>query len=142
MNKRNQKMLALMAAVLSVAAMMAGCGQKAAQESQVTVPVTEVPETAAPEETTLPVEMEAVVTVPEVEAPEAGSITYVEYLELTAEEQQVYYENFETPDAFFAWMDSAKAEYEASTEPLETFADENQEVVNDGFFEEESVEDW
>ena len=59
-------------------------------------------------------------TIPEVEAPEAGSIGYAEYLELTVEEQQAYYENFESADDFFVWLNDAQVEDEATTTPTET----------------------
>ena len=71
---------------------------------------------------------------PEVSAPEAGSIDYETYLALTVEEQQAYYENFETPDDFFVWLEEAEAEYEANRE--------NEPSENSGFFIEEGVEDW
>lgn len=152
MNKlifRNQKFAVLLTVVLFVAAMMAGCGQKADQEPQTveSAPATEASVmTTTPEEMTLPEEMEIIETFPEVEAPEAGSITYAEYLDLTVEEQQAYYENFETPDAFFAWLNPAMAEYAASTEHEETYGNNQEETgpieVADGIFVEEELEDW
>lgn len=86
-----------------------------------TVPTTEPEETVSEE--TVPMDTE-----PLVEAPEAGSISYEEYLELEVEVQEAYYESFENADAFFAWLDEAQASYEATKPTSSHF--------------EEGVEDW
>lgn len=86
-----------------------------------TVPTTEPEETVSEE--TVPMDTE-----PLVEAPEAGSISYEEYLELEVEVQEAYYESFENADAFFAWLDEAQAAYEATKPTSSHF--------------EEGVEDW
>ena len=137
----NQKVMILLAMFMTLTVMLVGCKQEAPQEPQATetMVATEVPVTTVPEETTMPEEIEVIITIPEVEAPEAGSITYAEYLELSAEEQQAYYENFDTVDAFFKWMDAAKAEYEAAVK--ENVADENPAETESEFFLEEGVED-
>lgn len=93
-------------------------------------------------------EEEIIETEPEVDAPEPGSITYEEYMALEVEVQQAYYEKFETPDDFFTWLNAAKAEQEAATEPQPTVGSENVEneepttPAGDIFIEDENVEDW
>ena len=125
------------------------------------IPETELPETfpteTAAENKTEATEIEPVETEPEeteeeiiietepeVDAPEAGSITYKEYLALPVEVQQAYYNKFESPDAFFLWLQEAKAEHDAATEPSETFGDEDStnSTENPGIDIEEDVEDW
>ena len=153
MNKRimkHRKLIALLAAVLAMAGMMAGCKQEQKQETQAVettaateAVVTTVPEeTTAPVETTLPEETEVIVTFPEVEAPEAGSITYAEYLELTAQEQQAYYENFESVDAFFAWLNPAKEEYAEYLATQAADGNDGEENESPIIVGEESLEEW
>lgn len=77
-----------------------------------TVPTTEATE---PEETTAPT-TEA--TEPEDTKPAASA--YLWYASLSAEEQQKYYESFASPEAFFAWFNAAKAEYEASKDYMDS----------------------
>lgn len=142
--KRN---ITLLAALLALSVVFSGCKQETPATEPATEPVavtepvvaTEPEATAATE---VPEEIEIEIeTFPEVDAPEAGSITYEEYLALEVEVQQAYYEGFENPDAFFAWLNDAKAEYEAATEPLETVAPDDN--TDSGIYiEDESVEDW
>lgn len=84
-----------------------------------------------------------VATEPELSGPEPGSINYVEYLALSAEEQQTYYYRFESPDAFFLWLDAVKKEYEADN-TISTIPDDEDTVPTQGdnFIEDEDVEDW
>lgn len=64
-------------------------------------------------------------TKPKSDTPAVSGMTYKEYLALDAQAQQAYYNQFASPDDFFKWFDSAKAEYEAATEPMETFGEED-----------------
>ena len=152
MNKNYVKLLSLLLVAAVMATALLGC--KAKEEPKATEPatqteVTEAPAVAEPETVeTEPEATEAVVaeTEPEVDAPEAGSLTYEEYLALEVEMRESYYESFATADDFFAWLDSAKAEYEAVTEPTEVVGSEGESSedigIVDDTFEEESVEDW
>lgn len=54
-------------------------------------------------------------------APKA--LTWKEFSALDAAQQLAYYESFATPEAFFAWQERAKAEYEAGVKVIEV--DEN-----------------
>ena len=112
-------------------------------EKETAVLETEPEATETVPETT---EEEIIETEPEVDAPEPGSITYEEYLALEVEVQQAYYEKFETPDDFFAWMNAAKAEQEAATEPQPTVGFEEvedpTEPAGDIFIDDENGEDW
>lgn len=78
------------------------------------------------------------ITLPEVDAPEAGSITYQEYLTLPLEVQQAYYENFESPDAFFDWLSDAEAVYEAEKNATEATIPEDSDI----YIEEGELEEW
>lgn len=49
----------------------------------------------------------------------AGSLSYEEYIAMSGEEQQKYFESFESVEAFFEWYNAAKAEYEANREEIE-----------------------
>ena len=42
-----------------------------------------------------------------------GSTDYEKYLAMTGEEQEAFYNTFASPDEFFAWLNNARAEYEA-----------------------------
>jgi len=44
--------------------------------------------------------------------PEAGKSTYEQYMSMTPEEQQKYFESFESEQAFFDWYRKAKEEYD------------------------------
>ena len=108
-------------------------------------PKTEATETEPEETEPQDTEEEIIIeTEPKVDAPKVGSITYEEYLALPVEAQQAYYNKFESPDAFFLWLKEAKAEYDAATEPPETFGDEDStnSTENPGIDIEEDVEDW
>ena len=50
---------------------------------------------------------------PEVDTPDVPTLTYEEYIAMSAEEQKAYYDSFPTYHDFFAWYNAAKAEYEA-----------------------------
>ena len=43
-----------------------------------------------------------------------GLLSYEEYRDLSGREQQEYYNTFSDVEAFFAWYNAAKAEYEAA----------------------------
>lgn len=64
-------------------------------------------------------------------APVVGTLTYEEYLALPVESQEAYYASFESVEAFFEWLNTAKSETQA-TEEYEGALE----------VEEESVEDW
>ena len=82
-------------------------------------------------------------TEPEVDAPEPGSITYAQYLALPVEVQQAYYHKFESPEAFFLWLDAAKKEHESGNAPSPTLGDEETEPTEgDIVIDDEEVEDW
>ena len=74
-----------------------------------------------PDETTPPAtdkEEEPVVTTPPTEVPtepeEGDTVTAYEwYLSLSGPEQQAFFASFANPAEFFAWLNNAKAEYEA-----------------------------
>lgn len=46
-------------------------------------------------------------------------LTYEEYLALTPAQQQAYYETFEDYEAYFAWLNQAKENYENSKDQIE-----------------------
>ena len=46
-------------------------------------------------------------------------LTYEQYNALSAEEQEEYFNSFDTIDDFFAWYNQAKQEYEDSQEYIE-----------------------
>ena len=48
-----------------------------------------------------------------VTAPASDEVTYEIYQAMTGEEQMVFMDSFESMDAFFAWYNAAKEEYEA-----------------------------
>ena len=52
-------------------------------------------------------------------------LTYEEYNALSAEEQEAYFNSFDTIEDFFAWYNKAKAEYEASQDYTEIGGDGN-----------------
>ncbi len=155
-NRKNRRLVAVLVVFIALLAAMLAFVWK--QESGSQTPETELPETTAAEapaevETdapeTLPEETEEEIfieTEPEVDAPEAGSITYAEYLALDVEVQQAYYNKFASPEDFFLWLNAAKAEHEASTEPQPTTGSEDGEQSTeptDGIIvEDEDVEDW
>lgn len=53
-----------------------------------------------------------------------GTVTYEEYISMSGSEQQKYFESFESPEAFFAWYNDAKAKYEAENPSIEIGGDE------------------
>ena len=48
---------------------------------------------------------------------------YEKLLEMSGEEQQAFMESFESLEAFFAWLEEAKAEYEAKNPGIEIGTD-------------------
>lgn len=48
---------------------------------------------------------------------------YEKLMEMSGEEQQAFMESFESLDAFFAWLEAAKAEYEAKNPGIEIGGD-------------------
>ena len=52
-------------------------------------------------------------------------LTYEEYNALSAEEQEAYFNSFDTIEDFFAWYNKAKAEYEADQDYIEVGGDGN-----------------
>ena len=48
-----------------------------------------------------------------------GKMTYEKYIALSPEEQQKYYNSFASVEAFFNWLNAAKAEYEANRDEIE-----------------------
>ena len=69
------------------------------------------------------------------EGPEAFSLSYEDYLALPVTMQQAYYENFQTPEEFFEWLDMVQEEYQANMVPTET-------IAGDLFAEQGGIEDW
>ena len=66
--------------------------------------------TTAPTETTEPkTDGEHEVGITE---PQAGALSYAEYLAMSPAEQQAYYESFSSLEEFIAWHNAAQAEYE------------------------------
>ncbi len=65
----------------------------------ITVPLTEY----RPPETTKPT-LEL--------SPWEKILTYKQYLEMTTEERNAFYDSFEDPDEFYAWFDEVQAMYE------------------------------
>ena len=59
---------------------------------------------------------------PETEPPVSGkdpaSYTYEEFLAMSSAEQQAHFEQFTAIEAYFAWYNSAKAEYEANDDSI------------------------
>ena len=143
MNKNTKKILQMIA-LAAVLMQLAGCKKAPAQETaaeETTVPVQTTAETTVQTTVESTQETEIIETVPKVTAPEAGSIGYEEYLKLSAEEQQTYYENFDSGDDFFAWLDEAKTEYEAETEKVSNDPESNLDATDSEYFGEEGVED-
>lgn len=48
-----------------------------------------------------------------------GTVTYEEYIAMSGEEQQNFYNTFAKPEDFFAWYNAAKAEYDANQNYIE-----------------------
>lgn len=61
------------------------------------------------------------------EAPAAGHIpnstAYEQYNNMSGEEQLAFMESFDSVEAFVAWLNAAKADYEASNPPIEITGD-------------------
>lgn len=73
---------------------------------------TEDTEETTPSEETTPTEE----STPPTEDPNQGSsntTAYEEYIKMSGEQQLAFMQSFESPEAFFAWLNAAKAEYEA-----------------------------
>jgi hypothetical protein len=118
------------------------------REKENPVPVTTEPtvESSATQlettETTAPEAGTTVETEPALNVPEPGSITYAEYLALSVEIQQAYYHKFESPEAFFQWLDAAKKAHEAAEETDPGVDDGEDPTEGTIFIEDEEVEDW
>lgn len=69
------------------------------------------PQETKPEETK-PQETKPQETKPEETKPQNTVTEYEEYLAMSPEEQQAFFESFDSVDAYFAWLNAAKAEYE------------------------------
>lgn len=71
---------------------------------------------SAEENTTVPTETTEPKTDGEYEVgstePQAGALSYAEYLAMSPADQQAYYESFPTLEEFIAWHNAAQAEYE------------------------------
>ena len=65
----------------------------------------------APEDTRPPIE----VTVPDGTQPYTD---YEQYMDMSEEEQMKFYDSFESDQAFFDWLNQAKAEYEKAHPPV------------------------
>lgn len=61
-------------------------------------------------------------SLPPVKEPDT-SMTYAEYIELSAEEQQAHFESFASVDDFFAWYNAAKKEYDDEQSRVEVSGD-------------------
>lgn len=136
-NPKSKKMIVLLLVLtFLLVPILTGCTSENADPSRSPESTPAATISTSPEETEEPVIIE---TFPELDAPEPFSICYAEYLELSPEMQQAYYENFETPEDFYDWFDSAKAEYENSTDPAESMSTESGDNI---FVADEAVEDW
>ena len=69
------------------------------------------PEETEPKETE-PKETEPEETKPEETTPPATTLGYEQYMNMSAAEQQAFFQTFDSVDAYFAWLNSAKADYE------------------------------
>lgn len=87
-------------------------------EPQVTEPEEVTPQVTEPEETE-PQATEPEETKPQEDKPQSGGTAYEQYLSMSAKDQQAFYESFESVDAYFAWLNSAKAEYEKNQNSTE-----------------------
>ena len=91
--------------------------QKALEEGWLVEDWTEEVTDATESEETEPEETEAketnpTETIPEETTAQVTVTAYEWYLSLSAEEQQAYFETFESIDAYFLWLNNAKAEFE------------------------------
>lgn len=147
---RERKIIAFAMAILMIASVFTGCGQKNAVSNVETQEPTITTETAAPEvtispelqqaldegwivedwpeetteateatkseetkpEETDPEETEPTETAPEETTAQVTITEYEWYLSLSAEAQQAFFESFDSIDAYFAWLNNAKAEFE------------------------------
>ncbi len=55
----------------------------------------------------------------------SGSISYEEYIAMSGEEQEAYFMQFSDPMAFFVWLETAKAEYDAKNPSIDIGDDGN-----------------
>jgi len=101
----------------------AGDVQENGREENAGLPIN--PETGKPVEGSKP-EVGDQTEKPEEEKPSDGSsesnpdtITYEKYLAMTPAQQQAYFATYADPLAFFAWLDQAKAEYDANQNEIE-----------------------
>ena len=83
-----------------------------------TVPTTEnTPETNTTEPPQTPETTTPAVTEPETTAP--ITVTYPEYLAMSGQDQAAFIDSFDSLEAFFAWLNQAKAEYEDQRIPID-----------------------
>lgn len=82
------------------------------QNTESTVPTETTPADTAPVETSPP-ETAPSDTKPDVELTD---LTYAQYVRLSAADQQLYYQAFESDDAFFTWYRAAKSAYDEDKE--------------------------
>ena len=122
MNKINMKLGGLLASVL----LICGCtaAPAATTMSTDTLPTTDMTTPA----TSLSVEESHMDFQLEMNVPEAGSISYEEYLSLDVEVQQSYCASFSDMDDFFNWLEEAQIAYMVTTPTYGDF--------------EEGIEDW
>lgn len=81
-------------------------------------PTTPQPTTPQPTEPK-PTETQPAETQPEQTKPAVTITEYEKYLAMSPTEQQAFFENFESVDAYFAWLNKAKVEYEAKQNATE-----------------------
>ena len=94
-------------------------------QPMITEPIRESDEEPAADGETVPAELDTTkpteTTEPKTEGepatgttePQAGALSYAEYMAMSPAEQQAYYESFPTLEEFIAWHNAAQAEYEA-----------------------------
>lgn len=81
---------------------------------------TEPGSTIDPTEPQTPDETDPMPSDPSATEPEVSSkVTYMDYYNMSAEEQQAFIDSFESIDAFFAWHTAAKKEYEDNRTPID-----------------------
>ena len=94
-------------------------GEAAAEATKPTTKPTAEPETTeddfwleeTPVDTRPPIE----VTLPDETQPYTD---YEQYMDMTGEEQEAFFDSFENEEAFFDWFNAAKAEYEKAHPPV------------------------
>lgn len=64
----------------------------------------------------------------EVRTYQKQNMTYEEFMDLTAEEQQAYFETFVSIEDYFAWYNAAKQEYEENKDKVDIGGDGNVDI--------------